>query len=102
MSNCTRRTLSVLCLSLVLCMPLQAQTAPGPVDTFSAFLSGLWERMSAPLVSLWAADETDGRSTIDPLGGTTDSRGALDPHGAESCPDGCSTTDGRSTIDPLG
>jgi hypothetical protein len=93
MSNGTRRTLSVLCLSLVLCMPLQAQTAPRTVDTLSGFLSALWDRLSAPLVSMWAADETDGRSTIDPLGGNT---------AGETCPDGCSTTDGRSTIDPLG
>lgn len=93
MSRSTRCTFAVLCLSLVLCMPLQAQTAPGRVEPLSGFLSALWARVSAPLASLWAADETDGRSTIDPIGGSTN---------GETCPDGCSTTDGRSTIDPLG
>jgi hypothetical protein len=93
MSRSTRCSLTFLCLALVLCLPLQAQAAPGPVDTLSGFLSALWARVSAPLVSLWAADETDGRSTIDPIGGSTN---------GETCTGGCSTTDGRSTIDPLG
>lgn len=79
----TRRILSLACLSLVFCMPLQAQVLPGPADTLSNFLAELWGRVSAPLAFLWAADETDGRSTVDPLGGTetTDGRGAADPDG---------------------
>lgn len=84
MSHRTRCTLSAFCLSLVLCLPLHGHTgAEGKDDTLSGFFSVLWERLSTPLASLWAADETDERSTIDPLGGTetTDGRGAADPDG---------------------
>lgn len=83
----TRRILSVLCLSLVLCLPLQAQTARGPVDTLSGFLSALWARLGVPLVPLWAPEETDGRGAVDPDGRTanSDSRGACDPDGAPAC-----------------
>lgn len=89
MTRRTRRTLSLLCLSVVLCLPLQAQPRlPQPADALSGFLSSLWERVSAPLASLWAADETDGRGAVDPDGQpvpTTDGRGACDPDGAPAC-----------------
>ncbi len=88
MSNRTRRTLTVLCLSLALCLPLHAQRAPALVDnTLSAFLPALWARLSVSLTSLWAKDETDGRGAVDPDGRTapTGSRGACDPDGAPAC-----------------
>jgi hypothetical protein len=86
-SNHTRRTLSVLCLSLVMCLPLQAQTRAGRMDTLSGFFSLLWARVSAPLVSLWATETTDGRGAVDPDGLTTnsDGRGACDPDGVTAC-----------------
>lgn len=82
-----RRTLSVLCLSLVLCLPLQAQTGAGRMDILSDFFSALWVRVSAPLVSLWATETTDGRGAVDPDGLTanSDSRGACDPDGVAAC-----------------
>jgi hypothetical protein len=86
LSRTRRRILSVLCLSLALCMPLQTQTSPGP-DTLSGFLSALWVRLSTPLATLWAADETDGRGAVDPDGQTanSDGRGACDPDGVTAC-----------------
>lgn len=88
MARRVRRTLSLLCLSLVLCLPLQAQpTPPRPVGAFSGVLSVLWARLSFPLAVLWATDETDGRGAVDPDGRTaaTDGRGACDPDGATAC-----------------
>ena len=87
MSHRTRRTLSVLCLGLILCLPLEAQTPSRPADALSGFLSGLWARLSAPLAPLWATEETDGRGAVDPDGRTanSDSRGACDPDGAPAC-----------------
>lgn len=82
MSNRTRRTLSALCLSLVLGLPLQAQDQARR-DALSGFFSAVWERLSAPLAFLQVEDEADERSTTDPLAGTetTDGRGAADPDG---------------------
>jgi hypothetical protein len=82
-----RRTLSVLCLTLVFCLPLGAQTAPRPADALSGFLSAFWTRLSVPLASIWAAEETDGRGAVDPDGkaAPTDGRGACDPDGAPAC-----------------
>jgi hypothetical protein len=86
MSHRNRFILPVLCLSLALCAPLQAQ-AQGPAATFSGFLSTLWARVSAPLACLWDAatgtETTDGRGAFDPDGLTshTNGRGACDPNG---------------------
>lgn len=99
MSNRTRRTLAVLCLSLVLCLPLQAQTGDGRVDHLStSFFSALWERLYTPLASLWASEPTDGRLTCVTLVGTeeTDGRGAADPEGLTADPEG------RGACDPNG
>lgn len=98
MSNRTRCTLAVLCLSLVLCLPLQAQTGDGRVDTLSSFFSALWECLYTPIASLWAADEMDGGLTLAPLGEieTTDGRGAADPNGLTV------DSDGRGACDPDG
>lgn len=72
----TRRILPVICLSLALCAPLQAQEIPGPGGAFSGFLSALWARVSAPLACLWDAatgtETTDGRGAYDPDGLTSD------------------------------
>lgn len=64
-----------------------AQPAPSPPDP--SFLFQIWERLSAPLVALFDADETDGRGIWDPDGLTSG-----DPAGAEN--------DGRSIWDPNG
>jgi hypothetical protein len=117
MSHRNRRILPLLCLSLALCMPLQAQ-AQGPAANFSGYLSTLWARLSAPLACLWdaatGAETTDGRGACDPNGGiaTTDGRGACDPDGRGGCdPDGRGAydpngllfqTDGRGGCDPNG
>ena len=87
MSRIARRTLSGLCLLLVLCMPLQAQRETGPVDTLSSFLSAFWSRISDPLGFSKDADKTDGRGAVDPDGATasSDGRGACDPDGAAGC-----------------
>ena len=84
----TRRFLAMVCLSLALCVPLQAQTASGPVANESGFLSTLWARVSPLFESLWAAGEsTDGRGAADPDGEAvnSDSRGACDPDGVTAC-----------------
>lgn len=95
MSNRTRRVLTVLCLSLALCLPLQAQVVSGPGDgSWSSLLSALWGRLSAPLVSLWLGDETEGRGIWDPNGANSEGRGIMDPDGA--------TSEGRGGWDPNG
>lgn len=88
MTSRIRRTLSLLCLFLVLSMPLQAQPASSrAAEALSGFLSGLWARLGGSLASLWTTDETDGRGALDPYGRTapTDGRGACDPDGAPAC-----------------
>ena len=82
-----RRTLSVFCLAIVLCLPVGAQSAPRPTDAPFGFLSAFWTRLSSPFSALWATEETDGRGAVDPDGkaASTDSRGACDPDGAPAC-----------------
>ena len=88
--SCHRRLVSALLLLTLFALPLNAQTAPGREAegfAFGAWLSALWETLSAPLTVLWEADETEG----DPdgpqsPGGTTasgdgDEAGAWDPNG---------------------
>ena len=93
MSN-VRRSLSVLCLfvflGVFLGMPLAAQAESRPLSSFAPFgsLSGLlssaWERLTAPLASLWAADEVPVIDLTPPLESPPpegDSRGGWDPEG---------------------
>lgn len=81
------RLVSVLLLLVLFTLPLGAQTAPArqaDASAFGAWLSALWETLSAPLAVLWEADET---AAPDPDDGTTtstdsgDDRGGWDPNG---------------------
>lgn len=83
-----RRPLSVLCLLVFLGMPLAAQAEPRPLSPFaplSGLLSSAWERLTAPLASLFAADQgTPGIEVpvvIVPPPPDGDSRGGWDPEG---------------------
>ena len=90
MSN-VRRSLSVLCLfvflGIFLGMPLAAQAESRPLSPFaplSGLLSSAWERLTAPLASLWAADEVPVIDLTPPLEippPEGDSRGGWDPEG---------------------
>jgi hypothetical protein len=71
-----RRTLSAVCLLLFLGLPVAAQTERQPAARLAGFLESLWERLSAPIVSLsviWAADVAE-----EPV---PNSRGPWDPNG---------------------
>ncbi len=69
------------------------ETKP-PVEVHGIFGS-LWHSLGGFLPAL-----VKGRSTIDPLGGTTDGRGTIDPDGATTAPAG--SQDGRAGMDPDG
>ena len=77
------RTLFLTLLSASLALPLAAQPEPLTPKPISALLAQIWERLSVPVVALFAAEETDGRSVWDPNGLTSAA-----PAGTE--------TDGRS------
>lgn len=76
-----RRLLCVLLLSLAL--PLAAEAGPTRgAGAAASLLATVWESLTAPLAALWEltvtpapppppapGDTSDGRSTIDPLGG---------------------------------
>lgn len=83
---------AVLVLS-ALALPLTAQPEPGQAPSLS-LLAQLWHRVAAPVVALFSASETDGRSGWDPDGLTTDGRSGFDPDGLDS--------DGRGGWDPNG
>lgn len=81
-----RRPLSVLCFVLFLGLPLAAQAETRPVSPFAplaSLLSSAWERLTAPLASLTAADEvtasTEPPIVVEPPDG--ESRGGWDPEG---------------------
>ena len=87
MSN-VRRSLSVLCLfvflGIFLGMPLAAQAESRPLSPLGGLLSSAWERLTAPLASLWAADEVPVIDLTPPLEippPEGDSRGGWDPEG---------------------
>ena len=87
MSN-FRRPLAVLCLFVFLGvftgMPLAAQRDSRPLAHLSGLLSSAWERLTAPLASLWAADEApmgDPATPIEVPPPDGDSRGGWDPEG---------------------
>jgi hypothetical protein len=86
------RILSVLVVSLAFCLPLHAEGRSAGGGVLPSFLLGIWERLTAPLSAVFAADETDGRQGFDPNGLTatggertrgenTDGRQGLDPNG---------------------
>jgi len=87
-----RAVATVLVLS-ALALPLAAQPEPGKAPSRS-LLAQLWHRIAAPVIALFSASETDGRSGWDPNGLTTDGRSGFDPDGLQS--------DGRGGFDPNG
>jgi len=83
------RPLSLALLSAALALPLAAQPAPVAHGPVFFLLAQVWERLAAPVTSLFAADETDGRGVWDP-----DGRSIWDPDGTDN--------DGRGVWDPNG
>jgi len=82
------RPLSLGLLAAFLAFPLAAQRgAPGPREP--SVLARIWERLAAPVISLFTSEDTDGRSIWDPDGFTVQA-----PEGTEN--------DGRSIWDPNG
>jgi hypothetical protein len=85
MSRTSIRALSVLAVLLCLSWPLGAQpAAKEPAARVPSALAALWEGVTAPLLSIFSGETTDGRGACDPNGGP------------------CATTDGRSICDPNG
>lgn len=83
------RPLAFALLLTGLALPAAAWPARSTPEPDPSFLFQIWERLSAPLLALFEADETDGRSIWDPDGVTVG-----DPAGTEN--------DGRSIWDPNG
>jgi hypothetical protein len=84
MSRIPIRALSILAVLLCLSLPLGAQPAAKEPARVPSALTALWERLTAPLLSIFSRETADGRSACDPNGGP------------------CATTDGRSICDPDG
>lgn len=95
MSRTMVRAVAAILVLSSLALPLTAQPEPGKAPSLSLFAQ-LWHRIAAPVVTLFSASETDGRSGWDPDGLTTDGRGGFDPD-----PDGLDS-DGRGAWDPNG
>ena len=74
-----RAVAAVLVLS-ALALPLAAQPEPGRAPSLS-LLAQLWHRIAAPVVALFSAADTDGRSGWDPDGLDSDGRSGWDPNG---------------------
>jgi hypothetical protein len=93
------RTLALAALCLILALPLQAERAPARPSTSATvadFFFALFERLGAPLTSLWATEDT--RGTLDPFGTP-----APPPGGSTgSVADPGSESDTRGTLDPFG
>lgn len=83
------RPLAFALLLTGLALPVASQPAGSTPEPGASFLFQIWERLSAPWVALFEADETDGRSIWDPDGLTSG-----DPAGTEN--------DGRGVWDPNG
>lgn len=88
MSRIVLRALSVLSIFFCLVLPLGAQLAAKETARVPSVFAALWERVAAPLLTIFSEETTDGRSACDPDGGpclttsaTTDGRGACDPNG---------------------
>lgn len=86
MNRCiARRVAALLVVLFMIALPAAAQTDHEPRANLARIVTALWERLSAPLVSLWEK----GRSVIDPdgvtapttQGDTGDGRGMIDPDG---------------------
>lgn len=60
------RPLSLALLTAFLALPLAAQ--PSPEAREPSVLARIWERLAAPVLSLFASEDTDGRSIWDPDG----------------------------------
>lgn len=82
------RPLSLALLAAFLALPLAAQPV-APESREPSVLARIWERLAAPVLSLFASEDTDGRSIWDPNGLAFQA-----PEGAES--------DGRGVWDPNG
>ena len=82
------RPLSLALLAAFLSLPLAAQRG-APESREPSVLARIWERLAAPVLSLFASEDTDGRSIWDPDGlvfqapedGENDGRGIWDPNG---------------------
>ena len=85
------RPLSLALLAAFLALPLAAQRG-APEAREPSILARIWERLAAPVLSLFASEDTDGRSIWDPDGLTvqapetpenteSDGRGVWDPNG---------------------
>jgi hypothetical protein len=78
-----RRLLCALALLLAFALPLAAEASPAAgAAPAGSLLATVWESLTSPLAALWElavapaplpppapGDTSDGRSTIDPLGG---------------------------------
>jgi hypothetical protein len=81
------RPLAFALLTAFLALPLAAQPSPEPRAS-SAF-ARIWERLAAPVLSLFTSEDTDGRGVWDPDGFTvpvpeeteSDGRSIWDPNG---------------------
>lgn len=89
-SSRASRILTALAVLVCLALPVAAQAAPVPGEliagTRGSFLALLWDRLTAPLVRLWAADEEPAPVPPPPpappaSSGTSDRGGTLDPFG---------------------
>ena len=81
------RPLSLALLAAFLALPLAAQ--PALESREPSVLARIWERLAAPVLSLFTSEDADGRGVWDPNGLTfqapegteSDGRGVWDPNG---------------------
>lgn len=85
------RPFSLALLAAFLALPLAAQPA-APESRGPSVLGRIWERLAAPVLSLFGSEDTDGRGVWDPDGLAfqapetpetleSDGRGVWDPNG---------------------
>ena len=85
------RPLSLALLAAFLALPLAAQPA-APESREASVFAWMWERLAAPVLSLFSSEDTDGRGVWDPDGLTFQG-----PESSEA-----TENDGRSIWDPNG
>ena len=74
------RTVAAVLVLSAFALPLAAQPEPRKTPSPS-LLAQLWRQIAGPVVALFSASETDGRSGWDPDGLDGDGRSAWDPNG---------------------
>ena len=80
MSRTSARAAALVLVLSALALPLTAQ--PGRERAASlSLLTRLWQRITAPVVALFTAADSDGRSGWDPDGLSSDGRSGWDPNG---------------------